>query len=477
MKILLTGANGYIGKRLLPALLKEGHEVICCVRDKSRFSPENSDSQRLTIIEVNFIHEESLHAIPSNIDGAYFLIYSRSFSSQNIFELCDKASRNFINYMESIQVKHVVYLSDLTRDKNLSEFQDSITNVERILTNSSINVTILRAGIIIGSGSASFEIIRNLVEKSPLMIGPKWLSSNCQPVAIRDVITYLTRSIFNDKTYNQYFDIGGPELMSFRETLRQFARARNLKRVIITLPVKVPRLSSYWLFLICSASYDLARNFIDNLIAGVSWKKNELKDLIDIKPRTYFEAIQLAFNRIEQNYVLSSWKDAVNVGPLNADLSQYIQVPRYGCFRFVKVVKVNDPEIVLENIWSIGGGNGWYYANWLWKIRGFIDKMFGGVGLKRGRTNPHSINTGDALDFWRVILADKPKKRMLLYAEMKLPGEGWLELKIDNENNFHQIATFRPRGIWGRVYWYSVLPFHILVFNGMVRSIKQTTLP
>jgi hypothetical protein len=348
--------------------------------------------------------------------------------------------------MESIKVKHVVFLSDLTGDPCKSKFHSSIRNVERILSNADFNVTILRAGSIIGSGSATFEIIRNLVEKSPIIIGPRWLSYNCQPVAIRDVITYLTKSIFNYQTYDKVFDIGGPEIMPFKEALNRFARVRDLKRLIVRLPIRETRLSAYGLFLISSTSYGLTRSFVDNLINKDESRENELKDLLKLKPIKYEEAINLAFQKIEQNYVLSSWKDAFNMGDLNPDLSHYVQVPWHG----------------------------WYYANWLWQIRGFLDKLSGGVGLKRGRTNPDSINAGDALDFWRVIIADKQKKRLLLFAEMKLPGEGWLELKIDKDNNFHQIATFRPRGIWGRIYWFAVLPFHFIVFNGMVRSIKKS---
>jgi hypothetical protein len=232
-----------------------------------------------------------------------------------------------------------------------------------------------------------------------------------------------------------------------------------------------PRLSSYWLYFVTSTSYALAVNLVDSMKVNVICRKNNLKDLLSISLISYQEAIRRAFDTVEHHQVVSSWKDALNNTYLNQNLSQYFEVPIYGCYKDVRTIKVEQSERVLDKIWSIGGSNGWYYANWLWEIRGFIDQLFGGVGLRRGRKNQREISNGEALDFWRVLIADKTEKRLLLFAEMKLPGEAWLEFKIDKSDILHQTATFRPLGLLGRLYWYAVLPFHSLVFKGMLRNL------
>ncbi|MGJ8737876.1 SDR family oxidoreductase, partial [Zobellia laminariae] len=241
----------------------------------------------------------------------------------------------------------------------------------------------------------------------------------------------------------------------------------------LTVPVMTPKLSSYWLYFVTSTSYKLALNLVDSMKIEVIAKDQRLQKLLDIKPHTYKEAIDLAFKKIEQNLVVSSWKDSMVSGRFKKNLEKYIQVPKYGVLKDVKKIKVDNPEQVLKNIWKIGGNTGWYYGNWLWKIRGIIDKFSGGVGLRRGRTHPDKIYAGDSLDFWRVLLADKKTKRLLLFAEMKLPGEAWLEFKIDENNVLHQTATFRPRGLKGRLYWYSIVPFHYFIFGGMIRNIAK----
>lgn len=235
-----------------------------------------------------------------------------------------------------------------------------------------------------------------------------------------------------------------------------------------------PKLSSYWLYFVTSTSYKLAINLVDSMKMEIVAKDRRLQDLLGIETHSYKEAIDMAFKKIEQNLVISSWKDSMISGRFQRNLEKYIQVPKYGVLTDMQKRKVNNPSAVLENIWKIGGDNGWYYGNWLWKIRGFFDKLFGGVGLRRGRTHPDKIFPGDALDFWRVLLADKEGKRLLLFAEMKLPGEAWLEFKIDENNILHQTATFRPRGLKGRFYWYSIVPFHYFIFGGMIRNIAKT---
>lgn len=473
MRILLTGANGYIGKRLLPVLINMGHEVICCVRDKNRMIIHPEFEDKVQIIEVDFLKLKTLENIPANIDGAYYLIHSMSSNAKNFNELESVTAYNFSDKMEKTNVKHVIYLGGIVNETKLSKHLDSRKMVEKILSNGTYNFTALNAGIILGSGSASFEIIRNLVERFPLIIAPSWLLTKSQPIAIRSVIQFLSRSMFNEYTYNQRFDIGGPNILTYKEMLISFGKVRNLKRRIVVFPWMSPVLSPYWLHLVTSASYKLALNLVKSMDVPIICHENDLANMLDIELLDFNTAIDRAFRRIQQNEVISSWKDSIVSGRMDTSLSKYIQVPKFGCFEDIKKRKISDADKVLKNIWSIGGDTGWYYANWLWKLRGFMDKMIGGVGLRRGRTNPDSINPGDALDFWRVLLADRENRRMLLYAEMKLPGEAWLEFKIDKNNYLHQKATFRPTGVMGRLYWYAVLPFHYFLFNGMINNVTR----
>jgi uncharacterized protein YbjT (DUF2867 family) len=471
MKILLTGSTGYIGQRLLPVLLSNGYEVVCCVRDKKRFNYEKYNSLSLTVIEVDFLIPETLKIIPSDIDAAYYLIHSMSTLTGDFEKMEEISAINFKNCIQQTRARQVIYLSGIVNDEILSKHLTSRRNVERILASESYSLTTLRAGIIIGSGSASFEIIRDLVEKLPVMIAPRWLLTVSQPIGIRNVVEFLSGVLLNDATFNKSYDIGGPDILTYKQMLLIFASVRGLKRWIGIVPVMTPKLSSYWLYFITSTSYSLAQNLVDSMKVEVICKENNLKGMLGIVPVSYEQAVREAFEKIKLNQVPSSWKDALTSITLNDGLSKYIEVPVHGCFFDYRKMTVSDPEKALAKIWSIGGQNGWYYGDWLWGIRGFIDKLFGGVGLRRGRKNQNEISPGEALDFWRVLIADKTEKRLLLFAEMKLPGEAWLEFKVDDHNVLHQTATFRPLGLWGRLYWYSVLPFHGLIFRGMIRNI------
>ncbi|SFR64730.1 SDR family oxidoreductase [Maribacter stanieri] len=473
MKILLTGANGYIGMRLLPQLLDMGHEVVCAVRDEARLSVDKETRSKIEVIEIDFLEEPKENIVPNDIDAAYFLIHSMSSSTQDFDEMEAKTAENFNKYVAKTQIEQVVYLSGIVNDDNLSKHLQSRKNVEDILYQGKFKLTVLRAGIIVGSGSSSFEIIRDLCEKLPVMITPKWVLTKTQPIAIRDVITFLTGVLGNEKTYNDSFDIAGPNVLTYKEMLHKYAEVRGFKNWIWTVPVMTPKLSSYWLYFVTSTSYKLALNLVDSMKIEVIAKDTRLQEILNIKPHTYKEAIDLAFKKIEQNLVISSWKDSMISGRFVDNLEKHIQVPKYGVLKDHKQIKVKNPEEVLQRVWSIGGETGWYYGNWLWKIRGFMDKLSGGVGLRRGRTHPDRIYAGDSLDFWRVLLADKKAKRLLLFAEMKLPGEAWLEFKIDDDNVLHQTATFRPRGLRGRLYWYSIVPFHYFIFGGMIKNIAS----
>lgn len=473
MKILLTGANGYIGMRLLPQLLELGHEVICAVRDKNRLSVDKDIREKITVVEIDFLDDVDKNKLPKDIDVAYFLIHLMTVSTSNFDELEARTAKNFNAYLKNTRVKQVIYLSGIVNDDNLSKHLWSRKNVEEILSQGNFSLTVLRAGIIVGSGSSSFEIIRDLCEKLPLMITPKWVLTKSQPIAIRNVIEFLIGVLGNHKTFDNSFDIAGSDVLTYKEMLQQYAEVRGFKNWIFTVPVMTPKLSSYWLYFVTSTSYKLALNLVDSMKIEVIARDNRLQQLLNINTYSYKEAIEMAFKKIEQNLVISSWKDSMVSGSFNKNLEKYIQVPKYGVLKDVQRLKVEDGKKTLENIWKIGGETGWYYGSWLWKIRGFLDKLNGGPGLRRGRTHPDKIFPGDALDFWRVLLADKKAQRLLLFAEMRLPGEAWLEFKIDEKNILHQTATFRPKGLKGRLYWYSVLPFHYFIFGGMIRNIAK----
>jgi uncharacterized protein YbjT (DUF2867 family) len=426
------------------------------------------------VLEVDFLKPETLQSIPADIDVAYYLIHSMSTSSGDFEKMEEISATNFKNSVQNTRARQVIYLSGIVNEEVLSKHLSSRRNVERILGSGSYSLTTLRAGIIIGSGSASFEIIRDLVEKLPVMIAPRWLVTKSQPIAIRNVIEFLSGVLLNEITFNKSYDIGGPDVLTYKQMLLRFAKVRGLRRWIGIVPVMTPKLSSYWLYFITSTSYSLAQNLVDSMKVEVICKDNDLKELLGIAPVGYDDAIREAFEKIELNQVLSTWKDALTSATLNDGISRYAEVPVNGCYSDKRKLHVDDIEKVLDRIWSIGGSTGWYYGNWLWGIRGFIDKLFGGVGLRRGRKNQTNISPGEALDFWRVLIADRREKRLLLYAEMKLPGEAWLEFRIDDHNTLHQTATFRPLGLLGRLYWYSVLPFHGFIFRGMIRNIAKT---
>jgi len=471
MKILLTGATGYIGKRLLPVLIDQGHHVVCGVRDINRFNPPKSLIDKITIIQIDLLDKSSLIKIPIDIDAAFYLVHSMSSSTN--YEILERQSAiNFTKALHNTNVKHVIYLSGVINQTRLSKHLSSRKNVGIELEKGDFNLTTLRAGIIIGSGSASFEIIRDLVEKLPIMVTPKWLRTKCQPIGISDVIAYLSKSLFRKETYNKDFDIGGLDILSYEEMLQEFARQRNLKRNILILPIMTPRLSSYWLYFVTSTSYKLAIALVSSMKIEIICQPNGLAELLNIKPTGFKESLSKAFRKIDSNEIVSSWKDAFSSGVFKKNISDFINIPSYGCFKDHREKKYDSKQDCIERIWRIGGKTGWYYANWLWLFRGVVDKVFGGVGLRRGRTNESKLMTGDAIDFWRVLYANKTEGRLLLFAEMKLPGEAWLEFKI-KDDKIIQTATFRPLGVLGRLYWFSVFPLHGIVFNGLISRLSK----
>lgn len=475
MKILLTGANGYIGRRLLPILLDMSHEVICCVRDRDRFISPDNRKDKIQVIEVDFLSSDLFNVLPKDIDAAYYLIHSMSSNTRNFNIKENQTAYNFKEYVHQTNARHVIYLSGITNESELSPHLASRKNVEEILKQSRCNLTVLRAGIIIGSGSASFEIIRDLVEKLPFMVAPRWINTKCQPIAIRNVLEYLVGVLNHPLCTNKTFDIGGPDILTYKEMLLGYAKVRNLKRYILTIPVLSPRISSYWLYFITSTSYKLATNLVDSMKVNVVCKEQELENTLNIHPIGYKKAVLRTLGKIAQQEIISSWKDSYSSSEFSYDKRINMIPPQFGCLKDQRTHEVTiSKQQVLDNIWSIGGERGWYYASWIWKLRGFLDKIMGGVGLNRGRRHPTQIVEGDAIDFWRVLYSNRKEGRLLLYAEMILPGEAWLEFSLEDKKIktiLKQTATFRPKGLWGRVYWYLSKPLHIIIFQGMLRKI------
>ncbi len=472
MNILITGTTGYIGKRLIPLLLNKGHNLYCTTRDYNRIPKELNNHKNIHIIEIDFLNHQDKNPIPTEIDVAYYLMHSMSTSSDDFSDLEMQCAQNFKSLLEQTSVKQVIYLSGIVNDSTLSKHLKSRHQVEQILASKAYALTTLKAGIIVGSGSASFEIIRDLVEKLPLMITPRWLDTKTQPIAIRDVLKYLHEVIGREEFHNGSFDIYGPDILTYKEMLLQFSEVRELKRFIYTLPIFSPKLSSYWLFFVTSTSYNLAKSLVSSMKVEIIGKPGKLQEHLPFKPISYKKAVQLAFLKIAQNEIVSSWTDSMVSGVLNEKYSDQIHIPTYGCFKDSKHKTVSNDAESLDKIWKIGGDTGWYKFQFLWKIRGYIDKIFGGVGLRRGRRHPTELKSGDSVDFWRVLVADKQTKRLLLYAEMKLPGEAWLEFKII-DGTLYQNAIFRPKGVLGRLYWYSVMPFHGFVFNGLIKHLSK----
>jgi len=473
MHILLTGANGYIGMRLLPTLLEAGHTVTGIVRSIPRF-PSSQFQQfledgQLVLLEGDFLGD--LPAVPGDLDAAYYLLHSMG-SGEDFAERESECARRFTEW---IKCEQIIYLSGLVPTGPLSAHLASREKVNDLLRDGPIPVTTLRASIIVGSGSASFEIIRDLAEKLPFMITPKWANNRCQPIAIRNVISYLTGVLGLKQTFGEEFDIGGPEVLTYRDLLLGYASARGLRRYIIPVPFLSPGLSARWLYLVTAASYPLAQSLVQSLVNETICHDKRIAELVPQQFLNYAEAIEKAFVRIAQNKVPSSWFDSLASGNLDPAFLHSVQVPAHGVLSDQQTFPLTtERDQAISSVWSLGGTNGWPSLNWAWKLRGWMDRLVGGTGIRRGRRHPTELFPGDALDFWRVLLSDRDDPdspaRLILVAEMKMPGEAWLQFEITGDQLI-QTATFRPRGLLGRAYWYAVLPLHWILFPRMARRL------
>lgn len=465
MKVLLTGSTGYIGRRLKQELLNdENIELKLLVRNKKSVSSLNENTQ---IIEGDTFNKESLKKALKDVEVAYYLIHS--LSNENYKDLDKISAQNFLDVANECGVKRIIYLGGLgVKDENTSEHLLSRIETGEILSsNKNVQTIWFRAGVIIGSGSASFEIIRNLTEKLPIMTTPKWVNTKAQPIAVSDVLSYLHKSLYLEKKENLIVDIGSEQL-SYKNMMLKTAKVLGLKRILITLPFMSINLSSYWLNLFTPVPYAVAKALVEGLKSEVIIQNDHAKKYFpNIIPISYEDAVKNAIKEIEENQVISRWNDkADGVWEKNAqnEISKAVFIDR-------KEVDISNIEAskVYQSFIGIGGVNGWFDFDFLWELRGIIDKLIGGVGLKRGRRSQCDLRISDCLDFWKVVDLQKDE-RLLLYAQMKVPGEAWLEFKI-KDNKLIQSAYFYPKGVFGRLYWYALVPLHYFVFNNMIKSI------
>ncbi|MBK8034647.1 MAG: SDR family oxidoreductase [Chloroflexi bacterium] len=473
--VLVTGVTGYIGGRLVPLLLEEGHQVRVLVRDSVRLQGR-AWLEQVDVVQGDVLKPDTLDAALAGIDVAYYLIHSMR-DGDDFHERDVRAARNFAAAAEHQGVKRIVYLGGLGDSATeLSQHLRSRQQTGDALRESVVPVTEFRAGVIVGSGSLSFEMIRYLTERVPIMICPRWVYTRIQPIGIRDTLNYLVSALNNQESAGQIIEIGGAEVITYRDMMFGYARARGLRRYMIPVPVLTPRLSSYWVHWVTPIPGDIARPLIEGLRNEVVVRSDTARKLFpDIKPATFAVAVSRTLEKLEASEVETSWADALVS-------SQPDQVPTVlstneGMIleqrqQFVKA----SPGTVFRAFTSLGGANGWLYFNWAWYLRGILDRLVGGVGLRRGRRHPADVRVGDALDFWRVEAVERDKL-LRLRAEMKVPGLAWLQFKAEplEDGNTHLIQTafFAPKGLFGLLYWYILYPLHSLIFSGMIRKLAQ----
>ena len=480
-KILVTGASGYVGGRLVTALLADGADVRVFVRDANK-AQSHSWANQVEIATGNASDFQSTKDALTGVHTAYYLLHSINLGP-NFDEIESAMARNFAKAAQSCGVSQIVYLGGINNDEKTSKHLTSRANTGKELATTSVPVLELRAGIIIGSGSASFEMLRHLTHRLPVMTTPKWVSNKTHPIAIRDVLWYLRNCAKLEKPVGGVFDIGGPEVLTYADMMQKFAKLSGLrKRLIIKVPVLTPKLSSLWIGFVTPVPTSLARPLVGSLISEVVADPKKSIDKLIPKPAEGLidvdGAVNLALSNVSSNTVSTRWSDAtLPTAPWQKAQSD----PEWAGEMLLKDKKVRVTDASIKSLWEaieeIGGDNGWYGADFLWYLRGLLDRMIGGVGLRRGRRDPIHLRVGESLDFWRVESL-VPEQSLKLYAEMILPGKAWLEFRIsklpNGKSEVVQEASFSPRGLGGQLYWYAVLPFHIFVFPTMIRNLIRS---
>ncbi len=468
--ILLTGASGYIGGRLLPMLESKGVRVRCLARHPSYLRTRVGEATE--VVDGDLLEPDSLETALDGVKTAYYLVHSMGAAGD--FEERDRvAAHNFGQAASRAGVSRIIYLGGLAQGDTLSTHLASRQEVGRILADSGVPVIEFRASIIIGSGSLSFEMVRALVERVPVMFTPRWVRSCAQPIAVEDVLAYLEAALDLPDEQEGIFEIGGADRVSYDGILREYARQRGLRRIILPVPLMSPHMSSHWLSLVTPLYAKVGRKLIEGVRNESCVSDPRALGTFNIHPRGLSEAIARAIDNEDQEIAATHWSDAL----VDTSDEHHWWGRPFGTRRVDSYYRVlcYEPEEVFAPIQRIGGENGWYGYNWMWKVRGAMDRFGGGVGLRRGRRDPCDIREGDAIDFWRVEKYVKDRL-LLLFAEMKLPGRAWLYFEVgphEEGSEVRMTAVFDPVGVWGRVYWYAVYPFHFLVFNGMFRGIVK----
>lgn len=470
--ILVTGATGYVGGRLVPRLILRGYNVRCITRDASRLKNRWKGTE---IVQGDVLDKSSLKGVFRGIDTAYYLIHSMGnddkFSKTDIL-----AAENFARAGELQGVKRIIYLGGLgTQEENLSEHLSSRLQTGNALRKFNVPVTEFRAGVIVGSGSLSFEMIRYLTERLAVMITPKWVSTKTQPIAIRDVLRYLIDSLTIKETTGEIIEIGGEDILTYQDLMRIYADVRGLKRCFIKVPLLTPRLSSHWIGLVTPLPSGIAKPLIDGLKNELICKSTKAKDLFKFKTISYKEAVEHALLRNKEDKTETIWFSSYSSGIKNKIIPVHLTQKEGMIIEKRETNVVADIESIFNSFTSLGGKKGWY-LNFLWQIRGYIDLLAGGVGLRRGRRSNLELSPGDPLDFWRVEEIEK-NKLLRLRAEMKLPGKGWLQFHIEENGNkktkLFQTVFFEPKGLPGILYWYILYPLHAIIFSGLINNVKR----
>ena len=473
--VLVTGATGYIGGRLVPRLLEAGCRVRCLARDPARLQGR----PWLTEVEVtagDCLCAETLPAAVQSVEVAFYMVHS--MAGGHDFEKRDVlAARNFATAARAAGVRRIIYLGGLgDPDTALSGHLRSRQETGAVLRESGVPVTEFRAPVIVGSGSLSFEIIRYLTERLPVMICPRWLYTRAQPIAIRNVLDYLVAALDTPESAGRIIEIGGADVLTYGDLLRGYAKARRLKRWLVPVPVLTPRLSSYWVHLVTPVPAVIARPLIQGLRNDVIVSDDTALRLFpQIKPLDYATAVRLALANLETGHVETAWSDALSSS--QGDVAPVVLATQEGIILEHRQRLVRAPAASVYRAFArLGGANGWLCMNWAWQIRGAIDRLLGGVGLRRGRRNPQEVRLGDAVDFWRAE-AVEPDRLLRLRAEMKVPGRAWLEFRVEpvdaGTSRLSQTAFFAPRGLSGLLYWYLLYPIHAVIFSGMAWTLAR----
>ena len=478
--ILVTGATGYVGGRLIPRLLDAGYSVRAMVRDPSRLQGRSWIDQ-VEIYKGDVLQPETLFPALEGVDVAYYLIHSM-MAGTGFHQRDQRAAHSFAAAAKKGEVRKIIYLGGLgDPNADLSDHLRSRQQTGTALQSAGVHVLEFRAGVIVGAGSASFEMIRYLTERVPIMISPRWVYTRTQPISIGNILDYLTAAVEFPLDDHQVVEIGGPQVLSYEDMLRGYARIRGLRRAILPVPILTPRLSSYWVHWVTPIPAALARPLIEGLRNEVIVHDHQAQQLFpSVKLTPYDQAVEVALSSLHASNVESAWSDALantqgDEAPLQLTTHDGMIIER-------RTLEVPAPiSDVFQAYTSLGGQKGWLYADWAWRLRGIIDRLIGGVGFRRGRRDPNDLRTGDALDFWRVEELN-PNRKLLLRAEMKVPGRAWLQFEsspLDPGKTFlQQTAFFAPKGLSGLLYWYALYPIHARIFSGLIRGVgKLASLP